>query len=157
MLIRAYQPSDAEAIVAVFRDAIRGTGATAYNAEQVAIWSSYPEEIEAFRQQLSQGFTLVAVEAARVVAFGQLDLPDHIGFLYTASDYARRGYAAAIYQRLEVRALEQGSERLRTEASRISKHFFLKMGFRVVEPEWVDRKGVQFERFKMEKILMKQE
>jgi putative acetyltransferase len=153
MQLRSYQPTDAEALVAVFRDAVRGTGATAYNAQQVAAWSAFPEDFEQFRHHLTLGTTLVGMEDSQIVAFGQLEPSDYIAFLYTASTVGRRGYATAIYQQLEAKSIEQGNQRLRTVASRISKHFFLKMGFRVVEPEWVDRQGVPIERFKMEKRL----
>lgn len=154
MLLRTYQPSDAAAIAAVYRDAVVGTGATAYNAQQVTIWSRYPEDLEAFRDLLSQGLTVVALQGDRLVAFGQLNPLDHVAFLYTASDCGRQGYAGAIYQQLEVFAREQGVTRLHTEASRISKLFFLKVGFQILETEWVERHGVEFERFKMEKWLL---
>lgn len=153
MLIRAYQSADTETLVAVFRDAVVGTGSTAYDPQQIAVWSSYPDDLEKFRQQLSSGVTLVAVVEERPVAFGQLEAPDHIAFLYTASPFNRQGLGTEIYLRLEAQALDWGVFQLRTEASRISKHFFLKMGFEVVEAEWVDRKGIQIERFRMRKIL----
>jgi putative acetyltransferase len=154
MMIRSYQPSDAEAIAAVYKDAVIGTGASAYNAQQVAIWSSYPEDLEAFRDLLGQGSTLVALQGDRLVAFGQLHPLDHVAFLYTASDCGRQGYAGGIYQQLEAFAREQGVTRLYTEASRISKLFFLKVGFQILETEWVKRQGLEFERFKMEKWLL---
>lgn len=153
MLLREYQTSDAESLAAIYRDAVIGIGSTAYNPQQIAVWSSYPEDIAEFSQQLSLGLTLVAVKDSQLAAFGQLNPPAHIAFIYTASDFARLGCATAIYQRLETHAISQGVERLYTEASRISKYFFLKMGFRIVETEIVERKGVQFERFKMEKII----
>lgn len=153
MLIRSYQPDDAEALVAVFQDAVIHTGIQAYSAEQTAIWASYPDEIESFRQQLSRGLTLVAVLDHKPVAFGQLDPIDYIAFLYTASFVGRSGCATAIYQQLEARSIAQQATCIRTAASRISKHFFLKVGFDLVETEWVDRKGVLLERFKMEKHL----
>lgn len=153
MLLRKYQPSDAESLVTVFRDAVITIGSTAYDAQQTAIWASYPEDIEEFRQLLSLGLTVVAVEESCLVAFGQLNPPDHIAYLYTASNAARLGYATEIYKRLEAQAIEQGIERLHTEASHISKYFFLKIGFQIVEREIATRKGVQFERFKMEKFV----
>lgn len=153
MLLREYQPSDAETLAAIYRDAVIEIGSGAYDAKQVEVWSSYPDDIEEFRRLLSQGLTIVALHDKQLVAFGQLNPPDHIAFAYTASHFARLGYATEIYKRLEVRAIEQGVQCLHTEASRISKHFFLKMGFRLVETEIVERKGVQFERFKMEKII----
>jgi putative acetyltransferase len=153
MLIREYQLSDAENLIAIFRDAIINIGSTAYNAEQIEVWSSYPEDIEKFRQLLSQGLTLVAVHNNQVAAFGQLNPSNHIAFIYTASNFARLGYATKIYQKLEAQAIKQGIQNLNTDASRISKYFFLKMGFSIVEAEIVERKQVWLERFKMKKIL----
>lgn len=153
MLIRQYQPSDAENIIAIFRDAIINIGSTAYNAKQIEVWSSYPEDIEDFRQLLSQGITFVAEQNNQLVAFGQLNPSNHIAFIYTASDFARLGYATKIYQQLEAQAIQKGVQYLHTDASRISKYFFLKMGFYIVEAERVQRQQVWFERFKMEKIL----
>jgi putative acetyltransferase len=153
LFIRTYAPVDAEALAAIFRDAVIHTASSVYEPEQIAAWSAYPEDLENFRESLTQGLSLVAVVDNYPVAFGQLHPVDHIAYLYTASSFNRQGYGSAIYQCLEQRAIEHKIERLRTEASRVSKHFFLKMGFRVVEVEWVMRRGVQIERFKMEKIL----
>jgi putative acetyltransferase len=153
MLLRPYQVSDAESLVAIFQDAVTGIGASAYDARQIAVWSSYPEDLEEFRQLLACGLTLVAEENKQAVAFGQLNPLNHIAFLYTATNFARLGYGTAIYQQLEVHARDHGMKRLHTEASRISKHLFLKMGFHIVEREIAIRHGVEFERFKMEKVI----
>lgn len=153
MFIRPYQSTDAEAIAAIYRDAVIGIGSTVYDAEQVAVWSAYPDDIEEFRQMLQQGLTLVAVAEEQLAAFGQLNPLDHIAFLYTASQFARQGYASQIYQPLETFAMQQRIKQLHTEASRISKFFFLKMGYHIIETEFVERQGVEFERFKMAKTL----
>lgn len=152
-MIRDYRTSDAEALAELYRDSVIGIGASAYDSQQITVWSSYPENIEEFRKLLSLGLTLVAVEDSLLVAFGQLNPSDHVAFLYTATHFARRGYATEIYNRLEAYAVERCVKRLHTEASRISKHFFLKMGFHIVETELVERQGVEFERFKMEKSI----
>lgn len=154
MLIRPYQPSDTAALAAVYRDAVVGTGAQAYDAQQIRVWSAFPASLEEFQQQLSRGFTLVGVSGGRRVAFGQLDPLDHLALLYTASDVGRCGWATKIYHCLEAQAQAEGIPCLHTEASRIAKHFFLKMGFEVLEPEWVTRNGVGFERFKMVKAMV---
>ncbi|MFB2878732.1 N-acetyltransferase family protein [Floridanema aerugineum] len=154
MSIREYQPSDAEILAAIYRDAVIGIGATAYNAKQIEVWSSYPEDLEEFRHLLGQGLTIVALDEGQLIAFGQLNPLNHVAFLYTATRVAGKGYATKIYQQLEDYAIAQNVQRLHTEASHISKHFFLKMGFWVVEMEIVERKNTQFERFKMEKIIL---
>jgi putative acetyltransferase len=153
MLIRPYQTTDAEAIAAIYRDAVIHTGATAYDAEQIKAWAAYPEDIEAFRRSLQQGLTLVALVDEQLVAFGQLHPLDHIAFLYTASQVARQGYATKIYQQLETEAMQQGATQLQTAASRISKFFFLKMGYHLIRTEIVTRQGIELERFQMAKRL----
>jgi putative acetyltransferase len=153
MFLRDYEPADAETLAAVYRDAVTGTGSAAYDARQIAVWAAYPEDIEDFRKLLDRGLTIVAVQAARPVASGQLHPVDHIALLYTASAHSRRGYAEAIYRRLEREANEQQMGSLHTEASRVARPFFLKLGFRVVETEIAERRGVPFERFRMVKRL----
>lgn len=153
MLIRPYQTSDAEALATVYRDAVFGIGSQAYNAEQVAVWADFPSNLEEFKRTLSLELTLVAVEDQQIAAFGQLNPLDHVAFIYTATQFARRGCATEIYQQLEAHARQQTVKQLHTEASRISKFFFLKMGFVVLETEYVERQAVQFERFRMAKTL----
>ena len=153
MELRRYQTSDVAALVAIYRDAVLGTGATAYSPQQVAAWATFPADLAAFGHQLAQGITLVALDEGQPVAFGQLHPVDHVAFLYTASRQGRRGYATAIYQQLEAAARQAGAPVLSTDASRLSKPFFLKMGFEVVGREEVERQGVLLERFGMHKVL----
>lgn len=153
MILRPYDRSDAAALAAVYRDAASVIGRQAYDAEQVRVWSLYPDDIEEFRTRLARGLTLVAQADESVAAFGQLEPDDHIAFIYCASAYARRGFASAIYDRLEAHARTQGASILTTDASRISRPFFEKQGFKVTAIEHTLRSGVQFERFRMCKSL----
>jgi putative acetyltransferase len=151
MVLRAYIPSDAEALAGIYRDAVRGIGSQAYTQEQVAAWALYPDDMEEFRIRMSRGLTLVAEEEGREIAFGQLEPDDHLAFLYCSAANARRGIASAIYSALETRACAKGVPEIRTEASRISRPFFEKKGYTVFEVEQVVRSGVEFERFRMRK------
>ncbi|EGJ34929.1 MULTISPECIES: GNAT family N-acetyltransferase [Moorena] len=153
MLIRNYQVSDAKAVIDVYKNAIMEIASQAYDRKQIEIWSSYPKDIDQFTKRLSMGITLVAVDGNKVAAFGQLNPANHIDLLFTAKDYSRQGYATAIYQQLEDEALKQGVSCLYTEASIISKYFFIKQGFTIIEPETVLLRGVGFERFRMEKVM----
>jgi putative acetyltransferase len=150
---RTYNKQDAEAVAAVFRESIRGVGVEQYTEEQVRVWSSFPYDMDEFRERLSEGLTLLAGDNHRIVAFGQLSPKDHVEFMYTVKSHSRAGVATAIYCRLERRAVEEKVTILHTEASRIARSFFLKQGFTSDEPETVFREGVAFERFKMSKAL----
>lgn len=153
MIIREFLSSDVEGLAVVYRDAVRGIGPQAYSAEQVAAWAVYPDDMEEFRARMSRGLTLVAEVEGRVVAFGQLEPEDHLAFLYCSTDYARRGIGTEIYARLEARAVERGVAAIHTEASRISRSFFAKHGYELIEVEHVVRFGVEFERVRMRKAL----
>lgn len=152
-MIRPYQSSDAPALADLYQDAVWEIGAQVYDAAQVEVWAAAVQDLDWFQRSLEQGLTLVAIAEAQIAAFGQLHPLDHVAFLYTASRFARQGYATEVYRRLEAHARHHNVEKIRTEASRISKFFFLKEGYQVVETEWVERQGVLLERFKMEKQI----
>lgn len=153
MSVRAYHPPDAEQLAALYRDAVTVTGATAYDEAQCRVWAASADDLDRFHQALNQGVTLVVITGAEVAAFAQLHPGNHLSLLYTAPAYARQGYATALYQQLRAIATARGATQITTMASRIAKELFLKLGFRVVSPDWVNRQGVLMERFRMEKQL----
>jgi putative acetyltransferase len=153
MNLRPYVPADAEALARVYRDSVTLLGAQGYDEAQVSVWASFADDLSSFRERLERGLTVVAEEDGIPVAFAQLNPADHVQFLYCAPSHARRGIATALYSWLELFAAQRGEEALTTDASRVSRGFFEKMGFEVVESETVERSGVILERFKMRKAL----
>lgn len=153
MNLRPYASADFEAVALVYRDAVTGLGPQAYDEAQVAVWASFADEASSFRERLERGLTVVAEEDGAPVAFAQLEPRDHVAFLYCAPAWARRGIATSLYAWLELVALQGGEAALTTDASRVSRAFFEKMGFEVVATEVVERSGVKLERFKMRKLF----
>ncbi len=153
LIVRPYTSQDAAALAHIYRDAVLGTGAGAYDARQVEVWAGFVDDLDTFAHTLTAGHTLLAEVDGEPAAFGQLYSIDHIALLYTASRHARRGLAGAIYARLERIAVTAGVRRLSVDASRIARGLFIKVGFRVLAAEHVERQGVVFERFRMEKRL----
>ncbi len=153
-ILRSYQTSDLEAAIALYCDAALVTGGTAYSPAQAAAWARYAEDRAAFSQALQQGTTLVAIANGSLAAFGQLHPDHHLALLYTASQFGRQGYGTQVYQALEAIARERQVPQLHTQASRIARPFFLKMGFQVQAREEVEREGQKFERFVMVKPLL---
>ena len=153
MQVRGITDHDIPVLADLYRDAARGLGSQAYSAAQIEIWASFPDDFAAFRDRLQRGLSVVSIDAECVAAFGQLDPDDHVSLLYTGTRFARRGHASAIYQHLEAAARERGISRLTTTASRLSRPFFAKHGFDLIEVELYVYKGVEFERFKMAKTF----
>ena len=152
-MIRPFVSSDVEALARVYRDAVRTIAPQAYTAEQVSAWALFPDDIDDFSMRMGRGVTLVAEEAGHIVAFGQFEPDDHLDFLYCCGDASRKGIGSAIYRVLEAHAMTKGVLEIHTEASRISRPFFEKHGYLVVEVEHVIRFDVEFERFRMTKNI----
>ncbi|HSC36022.1 MAG TPA: GNAT family N-acetyltransferase [Thermodesulfobacteriota bacterium] len=151
--IRRYKPEDAEGIAGLYDKSVREIAIGEYTPEEVEVWASYANEIEEIRHRLAEGLTLVAESGNTPVAFGQLKPINHIAFLYTIKEYSRMGIATEIYKQLEDHALAKGAQYLTTDASRISKPLFERLGFQLECPVIEKRKGVELECFKMKKDL----
>lgn len=151
MNLRLFQPTDAEALADVYRDSVRTIGSQVYSQKQIDAWVRSPEDIKEFRARLSVGVTVLAEEKGEVIAFGQFSPPDHLSLLYCSGRWSRRGVGSLVYDELERHAITMGAVEIKLEASRISRPFFEKKGYHVVEAETSVFLGVEFERFRMKK------
>lgn len=151
--IRQYNSSDIDKLAQVYRMSVLELGKGHYDAEQLTVWASFADEREDFRNLLESGYTLVAESTGSPVALGALDPIDRVALLYTLKSHSRMGVATAIYRELESYSASAGAKIIHTEASSVSRPFFLKMGFKVAETEIALRKGLRFKRFKMLKEL----
>ena len=105
---------------------------------------------------IARGFTLVnpvAMGDARIAAFAVLDPPDRLALLYCDGPWSRQGRGAALVRALEGEARRQGVQRLRTEASQLSRPLLQRLGWQVEASETVPYAGVLFERWRMIKAL----
>jgi putative acetyltransferase len=151
-VFRAFEPDDAAALARIYRDAVLKTGATAYDATQVAMWSSFASEPE-FTTGLACGTCIVALSDGVIAGFGQLEPADCVHLLYVSPDFARRGIGSALLARLEAVAAGQGVAQLQTNASHLSRPVFARAGWQLDQVEITERNGVHFERFCMSKRL----
>ena len=153
MTVRPFATTDTRVLADLYRDSVRGLGAQRYTPTQVEAWASSADDLEGFEAKLSYGFTLVSLEEDIIAAFGALFGWDSVSLLYCAPRFARRGHATAIYAQLEAASREHRVARLTSTASYLSRPFFEKHGFSLVEIERTRFGGADFERFKMEKPL----
>jgi putative acetyltransferase len=149
--LRPFEPADAVRLADVYRDAVRSVAPKLYTPEQVAAWASWPDDLAAFRDKIAAGTTLVAAEGGDILAFGQLEPDDHLSLLYCRGAHCRRGIATALCDSLEAIAWARGVTAIRTEASWISRPFFERRGYRLIEIENLLFGGVAFDRSRMSK------
>ncbi|MGB6430642.1 MAG: GNAT family N-acetyltransferase [Candidatus Acidiferrales bacterium] len=136
----------------VFTESVHAIGAKDYSPEQLAAWAPEPPDTEYWRSQLSRLTGFVAELDSDVVGFVTFSLDGHIHHLYVHSLHQRRGVASALYWRVEEEALASGVRRIFTEASITARPFFERVGFHVVAPQEVVRRGVGLTNYRMERF-----
>lgn len=150
---RDYRPADAATLIALFREAVSVTAATAYEPAQIAAWLSAIDDPVAFTAAREEGWIRIAENAEGPVGFAQINLPGYLDMLYVAPRAARQGAASALLEDMLELAGAMAARDITTNASRVARAFFLKHGFTEVETENVECQGVKIERFKMKKKL----
>ena len=151
MKLRPFQLSDTDAVVKVYRDAIRRIGPAKYSPEEVEAWARHPEDVHEFGMRLTRGYTLVAEEDSQIYAFGQLEPRDCFAFLYTAGGAKTKCLGAVIYNVIEDYAYSDGVIDLYAEASRISRPFCERRGYTVYDIVHQNHFGIEFEWYRMKK------
>jgi putative acetyltransferase len=139
---RDYQPTDAPALAELYRAAILETGPEAYSAEQCAAWAGSIDDATAWAARLQDNWVRVAVdEEGEIVGFGGILMPGHIDLLFTAPEANRQGVGSLILDDLLDLAKAMGTKKITTTASELSKPFFEKHGFKLVESGAHERGG----------------
>lgn len=153
--VRAYRPSDADALASVFQRAVDEIGRRDYTPDQLRVWASQGPTAERLQALSEDGrVRLVAVDPQDApLAFADLEPDGHIDLLYCAPEAAGMGVTPALYNRLEEEARRLGVTRLYSEASEAARRFFLKRGFVVIKRRNLNIAGVDIHNFAVEKPL----
>ncbi|WP_144213488.1 GNAT family N-acetyltransferase [Shewanella donghaensis] len=125
-----------------------------YKQAQLTAWSTAPrsEKHWQYRLQRSQSWLMVDTNklftsnndssTKQPLVIGvinvetQFNTRGYIDSLYIAPDYQRQGVGIALYATLEHWVLKQGYRELSVDASYLSKGFFLKQGFTLIQPSY---------------------
>ena len=152
MIIRDYVPADVDALIDLFRQAVRRTAIRDYSEAQVKAWA--PDEVERERwvERRASRPTWVAEIDGRIAGFADLEPDGHVDMMYVHPDFNGRGVANALFARIEAAAAELKLWRLYTEASITAKPFFEKKGFRVISAQTVHVRGQDLVNYRMEKL-----
>jgi putative acetyltransferase len=153
IIIRPYRPSDLEALIALFRDAVRQVARRDYSEAQVRAWA--PDAIDRARWAARRADrpTWVAEAGGDIAGFTDLEPDGHIDMLFVHPGQQGRGVATALLAQVEAAARAQGIGRLFTEASITARPVFERRGFRVVAPQTVSLRGQRLTNYRMERVL----
>ena len=151
--IRPYEPADASALLALFRDTIRRVNSRDYSPEQIAAWASDDIHPIAWASRFANRYAIVAEIDGRLAGFTELEPDGDIDRFYVSADYQRLGVGKALLDALVLEARRTGIPRLNAEVSITARPFFASQGFAVVAPQTVLARGVEFVNFRMERRL----
>ncbi|WP_028551214.1 GNAT family N-acetyltransferase [Paenibacillus sp. UNC451MF] len=161
MIIRKFQASDTSPIVALFYETVHSVNGRDYSQEQLDAWAPRDEEmlkLATWRDSLSRNSTYVAeIGGGMIVGFSDMTSEGHLDRLYVHKDFQRQGIATALVNTLETEARALGLAEIDTEASITARPFFERHGYRVIESQVVERRGIQLVNFKMIKSMLDNE
>lgn len=149
--IRAYRPTDPEALAAVFIAAIRETASKDYDKAQIDAWAQVDRKTWA-RQRLSSP-TWVAIIGRSAVGFADLEPDGHLDMMFVHPAHQRSGIATALLTTVEAAARAQRLSRIFTEASIPARPFFERHGFSVISAQHAEIRGQRLTNYRMAKLL----
>jgi ribosomal protein S18 acetylase RimI-like enzyme len=153
MIIREYHESDTEMIMNLFYETVHKINIRDYTPEQVKAWTGEKMDYEFWHKRLQMKLPYVAEKNGEIVGFAELEADGHIDCFYCHYQYQHQGIGSKLLKHLENIAKSQENQRLYAEVSITAKPFFQKHGFTVVREQQVERRGVLFTNYLMEKNL----
>lgn len=151
--IRPWQPSDSEALSALYEASVRGLGARDYAPAQIEAWASLTPTADSLTGRMQDGRTRLVALADDIVGFIDLEADGHIDLLYVAPTAAGQGVARTLLETAEALAPLSGADRLYAEASETARPVFERLGFSVVTRRDFEVAGVAIHNWAVEKPL----
>ena len=137
----------------IYTEAIESQGKGFYTPEQIRCWADLAWLPGFLDRALIEGKGWISVENENPQAFA-VRYPFHrLALLYCRGVFARRGHATALLDRVELEACQEGHSRLVTEVSLLSYSLLLRREWVLLKAETIYISGVEFDRFRMQKIL----
>jgi putative acetyltransferase len=154
MLIRNFEPADADTVATLFHATVHQVGIRDYSSEQVAAWSPSKPDADRYLRQAEGRTFLVAVDDHGVIAgYGVLESSGHIDHLYCRPDVVGTGVGSAILAAMEESARKAGISRLFTEASEAARRLFERRGFKMDARNDFTINSVAIHNYRMSKSI----
>lgn len=152
MEIRKAKEADLDEILSLFKQTVIEINKKNYSSVQIEAWSSSAEDKDRWLKKIETQHFLVALTKEKMVGFGSV-IDGYLDTMFVHKDHQGEGVASKIYSELESLSFKNEARELTTEASITARPFFEKQGFKVVEKQKVNRKGIEITNFKMIKRL----
>jgi putative acetyltransferase len=152
IIIRPFNSSDLPTVIQLFKEAVAAINIRHYSPEQVAVWTDI--DSERWLKKLEQNIAFVAEMDSTIVGFADISHEGYLDRMYVHKDYQARWVSLHLFKAIEKAARELGLTKITTDCSITAKVPAERMGFKVVKEQIVEKNGVQFTNYHMEKKLV---
>lgn len=163
--LRLATAADIPALASLYRETVLTHAPQHYSPSQTQAWAAFGADTPSFRRFILEATTYVAesdgftadqpvanADQPLILGFGGLATDGHITALYVRHNSLGQGIGSHLLTALLDKACQDNMTRLHAEASAFSLGLFQKFGFRQYATDRVERGGVEFERYLVEKL-----
>jgi putative acetyltransferase len=148
---RRYEARDLDGVLALFSRSVRELASRDYTPAQLAAWAPEHPDRDAWGKRLAEGGVFISERGGRLAGFARIADDGCFDLLYVHPEHAGQGVARDLARHVLAWARERGLERLFADVSLTAIPFFERIGFRVIEAQSVERRGVALRNFRMER------
>lgn len=153
MRTRLYKPSDLDEVLKLFYESVHQVCKEDYTLEQLDAWAPKEPDLYRWTASLNKNHTLVVERNNHIVGFGNVGETGYLDRLFVSQNYLHQGVATLIVEQLEKYVKTKGIAFMNTASSITAKPFFEAKGYKVIDEQIVERRGVRLRRYLMEKKL----
>ncbi|MGB3311925.1 MAG: GNAT family N-acetyltransferase [Nodosilinea sp.] len=153
MDIRTATEADLPTLAALYRETVLAHAPQHYSPAQTEAWAAIDDKSDRFRQLILGVTTYLAQDNTGILGFAGIGDNGYVASAYVRHDCLHQGIGSLLMQAVLTHSQEKKIQRLYAEASEFSLGLFTKFGFSQYDTEVVERNGVPFTRYLVERIL----
>lgn len=141
---------DVPVLADLYRQSVLAHGPAYYSPSQVEAWAATADGPD-FSRFILEPTTYVAEDETGIVGFAGIAADGHVTAVYVRRDRLHQGLGSTLMGQILDHGRDHGMPRLYAEASEFSLGLFKKMGFDLYSTERINRNGVEFDRYLVER------
>ncbi|MFS1501550.1 GNAT family N-acetyltransferase [Vibrio splendidus] len=151
--IRNYRASDDKALWEIFFHTVRNVNVRDYSQQQVEAWAPSSFDFALWQKRMNGLQPFVAELDGCVVGYTDLQPSGLIDHFFCHHEYQGKGVGKALMEHVFTVGRVRGISRYFSEVSITARPFYEHLGFKVVNEQEVEMRGVKLTNYVMEKVV----
>ncbi|MEZ8087056.1 GNAT family N-acetyltransferase [Vibrio sp. 1S139] len=151
--IRNYQANDDKALWEIFFHTVRNVNVRDYSQQQVEAWAPSSFDFALWQKRMNGLQPFVAELDGCVVGYTDLQPSGLIDHFFCRHEYQGKGVGKALMEHVFTVGRVRGISRYFSEVSITARPFYEHLGFKVVNEQEVEMRGVKLTNYVMEKVV----